>query len=93
MPLFQVQVAIALVACEVFSALLLIAVKPDEGKVKLPQVVEDESLQDPFDVTKPEDIVDGEPVDEDKFWARVRAKVMMSRVAFHNVNIRMCRCV
>ncbi|KAF7795628.1 hypothetical protein EIP86_006793 [Pleurotus ostreatoroseus] len=80
MPLFQVQVAIVLVACEVFSALLLIAVKPDEGKVKLPQVVEDESLQDPFDVTKPEDIVDGEPVDEDKFWARMRLRKLFITV-------------
>ena len=71
MPLFQVQVAIALVACEVFSALLLIAVKPDEGKVKLPQVVQDDSLQDPFDVTKPEDIIDGTPLNEEAFWQQV----------------------
>ena len=47
--------------------------KPTEGKVQLPQFVRDEAFQDPFDVTKPEDIVDGEPVGEDAFWARVSA--------------------
>ncbi|KAJ3535459.1 hypothetical protein NM688_g6974 [Phlebia brevispora] len=77
MPLFQLQVAIALVACEVLSALLLLVSNPEEGKVKLPQVVQDDSLQDPFDVTKPEDIVDGEPVDEARFWGRMRLRKLL----------------
>ncbi len=88
MPRSQFQVAIALVACEVLSALLLVVVKPDEGKIKLP-VVQDDPLEDPFDVTKPEDVVDGEPVDEVKFWARVRTRILWSR-AFY---LPMYRCV
>ena len=30
-------------------------------------------LRDPFDVTEPEDLVDGQPVDEERFWNRVRS--------------------
>lgn len=75
MPELQFQVAVVLVACWVLSALLLIVVTYDESKVRLPQSVQDNSLQDPFDVTKPEDIVDGEPVDEVRFWARVRTEI------------------
>ncbi|KAJ3540055.1 hypothetical protein NM688_g6278 [Phlebia brevispora] len=82
MPLLQVQVAIALVACEVFSALLLLGPNPEEGKVKLPQVVQDDALQDPFDVTKPEDIIDGEPIDEARFWARMRLRKLLISLFF-----------
>ena len=74
MPKFQLEVATALVASALISASLLVFSKPEEGKVKLPQVANggSESLNDPFNVTKPEDIVDGEPVDEDSFWSEVR---------------------
>lgn len=78
MPQFQLPVAIALAVAAALSALLLIAVKPDEGRVKLPQTFQDDFLRDPFDVAKPEDLVDGEPVDEVRFWARVRATVIRS---------------
>lgn len=79
MPQFQLPVAIVLAVAAALSALLLIAVKPDEGKVNLPQAFEDDSLQDPFDVSEPEDVVDGEPVDEVRFWAKVRVTVIRSR--------------
>ena len=74
MPLFQLEVAAALVASALLSASLLVFSKPEEGKIQLPQVAQDgsDTLDDPFNVTKPEDIVDGEPVQEDEFWSDVR---------------------
>ena len=68
---YQLPVAVALAASGLFSAGLLLVTKPAEGKVKLPDYIADGTSQDPFDVTKPEDIVDGEPVNEANFWARV----------------------
>ena len=70
MPHFQLEVVVALLACSLLSAVSIVFSSPDEGKIKLPHFAEDSALQDPFDVTKPEDIVDGEPVDEANFWAK-----------------------
>ena len=72
MPQYQLPVAVSLGACALFSAGLFILAKPVDNKVKLPEIVRDATSRDPFDVTKPEDIVDGEPLDEEKFWSRVR---------------------
>ncbi len=64
---FQLPVAAVLVVCSVCSAGLLFI--PLESKI---QLTADNVSHDPFDVTKPEDIIDGEPVDEASFWRRVR---------------------
>lgn len=74
MPQYQLPIAVALGACAVFSAGLLALAKPADGKVELPEIVRDATSQDPFDVTKPEDVVDGEPVEEERFWSRVRCR-------------------
>jgi hypothetical protein len=75
MPLFQLPVAVTLAS----SALLSLAVRclsaSKRGKIAL-SVTFDEPLEprhDPFDVTSPEDIVDGEPIDEIGFWLNVRS--------------------
>ena len=68
---YRLPVAVVLTASGLFSAGLLLATKPSEGKVKLPDFIADGTSQDPFDVTKPEDVVDGEPVNGANFWARV----------------------
>jgi hypothetical protein len=80
MPLFQLPVAVALAT----SALLSLAVRglfaSKQGKIALP-VTSDGALEpqhDPFDVTSPEDIVDGEPVDETSFWLNVRSPILIS---------------
>lgn len=91
MPRFQLEVAVSLAACAVLSALLLAVLKPGDGKVHLPQVIQDGALQDPFDVTKAEDIVDGEPVDETKFWARVSA-VLVEGGETNYINFHFPRC-
>ena len=88
MPQYQLPVAAALGACALFSAALLILSKPvNDGKVKLPEILQDSTSQDPFNVTKPEDIIEGEPVDEAKFWSRVRSNVVATcsrlLISFH----------
>ena len=77
MPLFQLPVAVTLASGALLSLAIrsLSASKP--GKIALPVTFNDplESRHDPFDVTSPEDIVDGEPVDEASFWLNVRSVI------------------
>ena len=74
MPLFQLPVAVTLTS----SALLSLAVHgfsaSKRGEISLPVTLNDplEPRSDPFDVTSPEDIIDGEPIDETSFWLNVR---------------------
>lgn len=80
MQLYQLPVSIALLALAVFSALLLIVTRSKEGKIKLPEEDDDEgtSVHDPFDITTPEDLVDGEPVGALRFWKRVWFHCMLA---------------
>lgn len=74
MPLFQFPIAVVLALSTVGSSIVFFFSRTTEGKVQLPIDSEDDGLHvyDPFDVIKPEDITDGFPIDEDKFWIRVR---------------------
>ncbi|KII87771.1 hypothetical protein PLICRDRAFT_92667 [Plicaturopsis crispa FD-325 SS-3] len=74
MPRFQLEVAIALVVCAGISLLLFVLTNAKEGDIKLPVHANgEESLaKDPFDVTKPEDTIDGYPIDAEKFWIKMR---------------------
>jgi len=75
MPLFQLPVAATLAG----SAFLSLAYRglsaSKHGKIALPLTSESqlEPRHDPFDVTSPEDIIDGAPVDETSFWLNVRS--------------------
>lgn len=76
MPLnFQLPVAATLAGTSLLSLALrvLSASESERGKIALPITLDGplESRPDPFDVTLPEDIIDGEPIDEDSFWANV----------------------
>ncbi|KAJ7271635.1 multidrug resistance-associated ABC transporter [Mycena rebaudengoi] len=77
MPLYQLQIAIALAAFSVCSAGLFFVrnLGPAEGKVQLLNHVEgvEETYPDgdPFDVATPEDLLDGYPIDEAQFWAKI----------------------
>ncbi|KJA25547.1 hypothetical protein HYPSUDRAFT_37542 [Hypholoma sublateritium FD-334 SS-4] len=74
MPLFQFPIAVVLGLSTVGSSIVFFLSRTTEGKVQLPINSEDDGLHayDPFDVIKPEDITDGFPIDEDKFWIRMR---------------------
>ncbi|KAF8888549.1 multidrug resistance-associated ABC transporter [Infundibulicybe gibba] len=77
MPRYQLPIAIALVGLSIGSLITFYFTQPNHGKIRLPLHLDDtasESLPatDPFDVTTPEDIIDGYPIEAEKFWARMR---------------------
>jgi hypothetical protein len=85
MPRFEFEISVVLVVFVFFSLMALWIAREKDGRVKLPSHLGDEGVGgagglardgylpgvDPFDVTKPEDIMDGYPIDEDGFWRRV----------------------
>jgi hypothetical protein len=79
MPQYQLEVAILLVASAACSLGVFYLTKPKEGQIKL-SVDNDDGYErgtqpDPFDVTKPEDMIDGHALDERGFWAKVCAVI------------------
>ena len=77
MPAYQLHVAVALGVVLLVSATTyaLSGARTHEKQNALAVLVEGEEglSRDPFDVTEPEDLVDGQPVDEEQFWNRVRS--------------------
>jgi hypothetical protein len=71
MPRFELAVAIALVGGALCSAAVFAFSGKKESAIRLPVYEGEDGWKDPFDVTIPEDLVDGFPIDEAKFWARV----------------------
>lgn len=74
MPLnFQLPVAVALVGTGLLSLAFQGLSASERGKIALSITLDGplESRPDPFDVTLPEDIIDGEPIDEASFWINV----------------------
>ncbi|KAJ8693740.1 hypothetical protein PTI98_008710 [Pleurotus ostreatus] len=76
MPRFQLEVAAALVASALPSLVAFYILRPRQGKIQLPIHSEGNGVEahehDPFDVLTREDVVEGEPIDEAAFWARMR---------------------
>lgn len=78
---FQFAIAIVLVLGAAFSAVLFFWLSPPNpgGKIELPTSNDsDDEFEpelagesDPFAVTRPDDFIDGTPIDEDKFWVKV----------------------
>jgi len=85
MPEFQLPVAATLAASALCSLGAFALSGSSEGKIRLPTSAQDadgEPLKDPFDVTKPEDWVDGEPLDEEAFWSRMRLRKLALAAIF-----------
>ncbi|KAG5650246.1 hypothetical protein H0H81_000167 [Sphagnurus paluster] len=86
MPRFQLEVSTALAISAFGSLIVLYFNRPKEGKIRLPthgQTPERQDIptivHDPFDVTTPEDIIDGYPIEGDAFWAKMkRRKIVMT---------------
>ena len=74
---FQLPVAVTLGGAGLLS--LAFRGLSERGKIALPIILDGplESRPDPFDVTSPEDIIDGEPIDEASFWVNVSSVVRM----------------
>ncbi|TFY65276.1 hypothetical protein EVJ58_g2068 [Rhodofomes roseus] len=77
MPQYQLEVAIVLA----------------EGKVHLPSEVEEELERDPFDVTKPEDFVDGTPVNGEEFWHTMWLRKLAVSVLLVAIVMIQCACL
>lgn len=79
MPEYQLPIAAILAATAVGSILVLYLTRPSQGKIQLPTHGElDESLtRDPFDVNRPEDVIDGYPINEEGFWKNVRFVLLL----------------
>lgn len=70
MPQYQLPIAAVLAATGAGSILVFYLSRPQHQKIQLPTSGEQNEslLPDPFDVTRPEDFVDGYPIDEVTFW-------------------------
>lgn len=75
MPQYQLEVAVLLAASVVCSVVIFYLTRATDGQIKL-AVEHDDGYEhgtqpDPFDVSTPEDMVDGYPIDEHAFWVKV----------------------
>ena len=70
MPDYQLPASIVVAATAATSAAVNLATSKQEGKIKL-EGPEDEQEHDPFNVTTPDDVAPGEPIDGPQFWSRV----------------------
>lgn len=77
MPSYQLPVAVALATSALLSLVVRGLSASRRGKIALPVTADSplEPQHDPFDVTSPEDVIDGEPVDESSFWLNVRSLI------------------
>ena len=80
MPQLQLAATVFLVCCAIVSGVAIFYQgKAPDREIQLP-INNDEipglddgtKSDDPFEVTTPEDVIDGYPVAERKFWVRVR---------------------
>ena len=72
MPDYLFSASIALATAAAISATVNLSASKQKGKIKL-EGPEGERQYDPFDVTTPEDVAPGEPIDGPQFWSRVRS--------------------
>ena len=72
--LLELWVAIAFATSACSSSVVFYFTREQEGKIHLPTHESEDAVHgnDPFEVTTPEDIIDGYPIYEDAFWASVR---------------------
>ena len=73
---FQLPIAVTLAGTGLLSLAFHRLSASERGKIALPITSDGplESRPDPFDVTLPEDIIDGEPIDEASFWVNVSSQ-------------------
>ncbi|KAH8986771.1 ATP-binding cassette transporter [Lactarius hatsudake] len=81
---FQLPVAVTLAGAGLLSIVFRGLSASEQGKITLPITLDSplESRHDPFDVTSPEDIIDGEPIDEASFWANTKLRGTLLVMAF-----------
>ncbi|GBE87301.1 ATP-dependent bile acid permease [Sparassis crispa] len=79
---YQLEVAIVLASTAVCSLVVFLLSRLREGKIQLPESIgTDVALRnDPFDVTELEDLIDGIPVDEARFWSQMLLRKLIMTV-------------
>jgi hypothetical protein len=82
MPQYLQVVSIVLALSAACSIAVFYLTRPKDGQIKL-FVEHDDGYDhgnrlDPFDITKPEDVIDGYPLDEDAFWIKVSGDKVLS---------------
>lgn len=95
MPDHQLPASIALAVAATISASVNFATAKQEGKIKL-DGPEGEQEYDPFNVTTPEDVAPGEPIDGPQFWSRVcvlRSSRPQTHVYSPHLQIRLVKFV
>ena len=95
MPRFQLETSILLCACALASLVdLLTYDRSREGKLRLPVhttgELELEASDDPFNVTKPEDVMDGYPIREGEFWANASFSLSFLNKSVYHVSTHRC---
>ncbi|KAF8549145.1 P-loop containing nucleoside triphosphate hydrolase protein [Imleria badia] len=78
MPQYQLPIAAILAATGAGSILVLFLARPKQPKIQLPTSGEhnESLLHDPFDVSRPEDFVDGYPINEVAFWNKAGTRII-----------------
>ncbi|KAF8205439.1 multidrug resistance-associated ABC transporter [Mycena galopus ATCC 62051] len=80
MPLYQLEIASALAISAFCSSVFLYLNRPTEGKIQLP--LHSDFSDDAFDVTKPEDILDGYPIEGEAFWVKIKRRKIFLCILF-----------
>ncbi|TDL21435.1 ATP-binding cassette transporter [Rickenella mellea] len=95
MPAFQFESSIFLVSCALSSLLVFVLSRPRDGSIKLPTFEDDAggTLElagdkiDPFNVTKLEDLIDGQSIDEKGFWDNMHTRKFVLSIILAVVSI------
>ncbi len=76
---YQLETSIFLAVSVSISSFALYTTSSGVGNIKLPQYdnYDPQSEEDPFNVTSPNDFVDGQPIDEDVFWKEVCKRLLV----------------
>lgn len=75
---FKLEFSIVLFVSGLLSAAVLVWTRPKPIKLDLDSDYEplegdsDATQRDPFDILEPEDTVDGNPIQPEKFWSKIR---------------------
>lgn len=77
---YQLETSIFLAVSASISSFALYKTSSSVGNIKLPQYDnhDPQSEDDPFNVTSPNDFVDGQPIDEDVFWSKVCERLLVT---------------
>ncbi|KAK7061300.1 multidrug resistance-associated ABC transporter [Favolaschia claudopus] len=78
MPVYHLEIAITLTVLATGSLTLFVLLSPRPGTIQLPSLNQESNGHDPFDVTKPEDRLDGYPIKAAQFWETMKRRRILT---------------